>query len=157
MKRSEHPLTHGRYVNSSACFEIRKTEYCSSFPSLEAADKAVPFRPEDRKFSLSDAPDTDRFITSNDLFFRVSRDRFLGGLSDHSSNMKSLRSVIDEGSTRGTGFIPGYQGYIPTDTQNPLVSSYESQSNQRERKPDRIDTYTGNVPGFTGCRKLRHA
>ena len=105
------------------------------------------------EFFVSHEPDPGRFVTSNQLLFANARDSFLQSLGAYPSPMKSLKSSIDEGSTRGTGFIPGYQGHIPIDKRSPLVQDYESQKRKREPRPDRIDEYTGHTPGYTGCRR----
>ena len=90
--------------------------------------------------------------TVNDFFFAESKEEFGQTLGLTPSVMKSVKSVIDAGSTRGTGFIPGYTGYIPVDSENTLVKQYERQERERKARCDRIDTYTGHIPGYTGFR-----
>lgn len=65
------------------------------------------------------------------------------------------KSELTIGTTKGTSHIPGYQGFLPTNTNNPLVASIESgerirtvdKSNLTEIYHLNIPDYAGHVPG----------
>ena len=119
----------GRYEKLIVPVNSFETGYCDSFPVFEVSKRNVGARRKDSKFSLGDSHDPHDYTTSNQIFFHRSREAFISGLTV--GNMKSHKTVIDEGSTRGTGFVPGYQGYIPADSRNLLVAKYESQTRPR--------------------------
>jgi hypothetical protein len=88
--------------------------------------------------------------TSNDFFFQESKQEFLRNVG---ATMKSQKTAFDEGSTRGTGFIPGYQGYIPVDTQNQLVIQYSKQDRKDHNSEGTRQKEPRKMPGYTGYRR----
>lgn len=61
------------------------------------------------------------------------------------------KTDLTRGTTKGTAHIPGYQGYIPTNTNNSKVKSIESGEQIREvSKSNLVDIYHLNIPGYAG-------
>ena len=84
-------------------------------------------------------------VSSNNYFYRESKLTL-------SPDCRS-KNEYTVGSTRGSGFIPGYQGFIPTNTVNPQVAAYERSCGGRPHTKSDIQ-YSREMPGYTGYRPL---
>lgn len=63
----------------------------------------------------------------------------------------TLKTDLTRGTTKGTNHIPGYQGYIPTNTNNPKVKAIESGDTVRDTsKTNLVEIYHLNIPGYAG-------
>merc|ERR1712194_215417 len=82
-----------------------------------------------------------------------------GGESDYSKlkHVKQLPTVkhdLTRGTTRGTYHIPGYQGFLPCNTNNPRCATVEAGLSERQNKEDVRATYAVNIPGYSGHQPL---
>lgn len=61
------------------------------------------------------------------------------------------KTDLTRGTTKGTNFIPGYQGFIPTNTNNPKVAMIEKGDGVRSNdKGNLVEIYHLNTPGYAG-------
>lgn len=61
------------------------------------------------------------------------------------------KDALTAGTTKGTNHIPGYQGFLPTNTNHPKVRRVEQGEKQRSvDKTCLVNTYHLNVPGYAG-------
>jgi len=61
------------------------------------------------------------------------------------------KSDLTVGTTKGTSHIPGYQGFLPTNTNNPKVAAVEAGMNIRSGDKTNItEIFHLNLPGYAG-------
>jgi len=64
---------------------------------------------------------------------------------------KSFKSVLTVGTSKGTHHVPGYQGFLPTNTSQPQVAAVEQGENLRSvDKTNITHIYLRNIPGYAG-------
>jgi len=61
-----------------------------------------------------------------------------------------VKTDLTKGTTKATGHMPGYMGFIPGTTNNPKVSILESGLAPRQPNTGLSDIYHQNIPGYTG-------
>jgi hypothetical protein len=62
-----------------------------------------------------------------------------------------FRTGLTPGTHKGTQHIPGYSGFLPTNTRNPHVARVEMGANMRSTdKTNHVQTYHTNLPGYHG-------
>ncbi|EER19989.1 hypothetical protein Pmar_PMAR006885 [Perkinsus marinus ATCC 50983] len=73
-------------------------------------------------------------------------------VSRNASKLPVKVTGLDDGTTRGKAYIPGYQGFIPSNVRNPSVVSQALGKNVREASDKIIMTeiYSHNIPGYEG-------
>lgn len=90
--------------------------------------------------------------TSNEYFFDEIPHIAEDGMVASPEKLTSPASLFDLGSTRGTRFIPGYQGFLPTSTRN----AERFKSGLLVDRPGYFQRTvladTRFVPGYTGFR-----
>lgn len=65
--------------------------------------------------------------------------------------MPVFRTGLTPGTHKGTHHIPGYSGFLPTNTRNPYVARVESGANMRSTdKTNLVQVYHTNLPGYHG-------
>jgi hypothetical protein len=61
------------------------------------------------------------------------------------------KDELTVGTTKGTKHIPGYQGFLPSNTHHPQVRRVEQGEQERSVDKTRLtDTYHLNIPGYAG-------
>jgi len=61
------------------------------------------------------------------------------------------KSDLTVGTTKGTSHVPGYQGFLPTNTNNPKVAAVEAgTSNRSVDKTNITEIFHLNLPGYAG-------
>jgi hypothetical protein len=69
----------------------------------------------------------------------------------HHTSMPVIKSALTRGTPKGTGHMPGYQGYLPGNTSNPYVARVEAGGTLRSTdKSNLTEIYHQNVPTYTG-------
>ena len=81
-------------------------------------------------------------------YFNETNEASLAAIKN-SSRMSSIKTDFTTGSTKGTGFIPGYQGHIPMASENPRLLEYEKQT-RAGSYPKNIPSCSNHIPGYTG-------
>jgi len=72
-------------------------------------------------------------------------------ISKEDSKLITLKTDLTRGTTKGTSHIPGYQGFIPTNTNNPKVAEIEKGDTIRSSdKGNLVEIYHLNIPGYAG-------
>jgi hypothetical protein len=67
------------------------------------------------------------------------------------TKMPTLKSALTVGTTKGTAHIPGYQGFMATNTTNPKVATSAHGGNMRSTdKSNLTQTYRTNMVGYCG-------
>jgi hypothetical protein len=67
------------------------------------------------------------------------------------------RNDLTVGTTRGTAFLPGYQGHIPANSRNPYKARYEMRTNPSEIDKSNIcQNFKRNMTGYSGYKFLNH-
>eukprot|EP00746_Dinoflagellata_sp_MGD_P071455 gnl/MRDRNA2_/MRDRNA2_29103_c0_seq1.p1 gnl/MRDRNA2_/MRDRNA2_29103_c0~~gnl/MRDRNA2_/MRDRNA2_29103_c0_seq1.p1 ORF type:complete len:297 (-),score=50.78 gnl/MRDRNA2_/MRDRNA2_29103_c0_seq1:146-931(-) len=62
-----------------------------------------------------------------------------------------MKSDLTVGTTKGTSHIPGYQGFLPSNTNNPKVAAIESGVSLRSVDKSNItEIFHLNLPGYAG-------
>lgn len=96
-------------------------------------------------------------ISDNDVF-RKAGDA-MGTQAISGASMKALGGIdkqvviktdLTKGTTKATGHMPGYMGFIPGTTNNPKCSIIESGLEPRQPNTGMSDIYHQNMPGYTG-------
>jgi len=74
-------------------------------------------------------------------------DRMLG----QTNKMPVIKGHLTFGTTKGTSHIPGYSGFLPTNTANPLVAKIEQGGNERSvDKTNLTEAFHTNLVGYQG-------
>merc|ERR1719321_365600 len=74
-----------------------------------------------------------------------------GRLSPTDTKLPNPKSELTVGTTKGTMHIPGYQGFLPTNTNNPRVAAIEAGEHIRSvDKSNLCEIYHLNIPGYAG-------
>ena len=72
-----------------------------------------------------------------------------------STTIAAERSDLTCGTTRGTGYIPGYQGHIPINSRNPYKARYEQSLGRSETDKSNIcQNFKRNLLGYGGYQFL---
>merc|ERR1711977_639719 len=72
-------------------------------------------------------------------------------LSKEDRMLPNPKHELTVGTTKGTSHIPGYQGFLPTNTNNPLVAKIEAGEHIRTvDKTNLTEVYHLNLPGYAG-------
>jgi len=72
-------------------------------------------------------------------------------LSSTDSKLPNPKHELTVGTTKGTCHIPGYQGFLPMNTNNPRVAAIEAGEHIRTcDKTNLYEIYHLNVPGYAG-------
>merc|ERR1712146_18241 len=73
----------------------------------------------------------------------------------HMDRGPTLKTALTVGTTKGTAHIPGYQGFLATNTANPRVAEIAHGGNIRSTdKSNLTTTYHTNVVGYGGHKPL---
>lgn len=74
-----------------------------------------------------------------------------GRLSKIDTKLPNPKTELTVGTTKGTCHIPGYQGFLPTNTNNKLVAAIEAGEHTRGvDKSNLCEIYHLNLPGYAG-------
>jgi len=72
--------------------------------------------------------------------------------------MPVFKTDLTFGTAKGTNHIPGYQGFLATNTHNPYVARVEGGANIRSVDKTNITAvYPTNKPGYLGHRATHHS
>lgn len=72
-------------------------------------------------------------------------------ISKQDTVLVTRKTDLTRGTTKGTTHIPGYQGFIPTNTNNPKVAEIEKGDKIRGNdKNNLVEIYHLNIPGYAG-------
>eukprot|EP00746_Dinoflagellata_sp_MGD_P072071 gnl/MRDRNA2_/MRDRNA2_29282_c0_seq1.p1 gnl/MRDRNA2_/MRDRNA2_29282_c0~~gnl/MRDRNA2_/MRDRNA2_29282_c0_seq1.p1 ORF type:complete len:264 (+),score=38.75 gnl/MRDRNA2_/MRDRNA2_29282_c0_seq1:84-875(+) len=72
-------------------------------------------------------------------------------LSRSDTKLPNPKHELTVGTTKGTMHIPGYQGFLPTNTNNPRVAAIEAGEHIRTvDKSNLYEIYHLNLPGYAG-------
>lgn len=73
------------------------------------------------------------------------------GGEDRRDSLDRLRDDLTRGTTKGTGHIAGYQGFLPQCTVDPKVVEHEQGTNTRSiDKSSLMDNFQSRMPGYSG-------
>jgi hypothetical protein len=76
-------------------------------------------------------------------------------LGEFDSKMPVLGSVMKVGSTKGTLHVPGYQGFMPVNLQNPLCAKIAKGGGSRRIDKNVIsDQYNSRLVGYMGHKPV---
>jgi len=74
-----------------------------------------------------------------------------GRLSPFDTKLPNPKTELTVGTTKGTSHIPGYQGFLPTNTNNPRVAAIEAGEHIRGvDKANLCEIYHLNLPDYAG-------
>jgi len=69
------------------------------------------------------------------------------------TKLPNPKTELTIGTTKGTSHIPGYQGFLPTNTNNPKVAKIEQGEGIRTLDKNNLtEIYHQNLPGYAGHR-----
>lgn len=72
-------------------------------------------------------------------------------ISKNDTELIAVKTDLTRGTTKGTKYMPGYQGFIPTNTNNPKVAEIEKGEKLRSNdKNNLVEIYHLNIPGYAG-------
>jgi hypothetical protein len=72
-------------------------------------------------------------------------------LSRYDTKLPNPKTELTVGTTKGTSHIPGYQGFLPTNTNNPRVAAIEAGEHIRGvDKANLCEIFHLNLPGYAG-------
>jgi hypothetical protein len=72
-------------------------------------------------------------------------------ISKNDTELVAVKTDLTRGTTKSTKYIPGYQGFIPTNTNNPKVAEIEKGERIRSNdKNNLVEIYHLNIPGYAG-------
>jgi len=71
------------------------------------------------------------------------------GTINEVDRIPTVKHELTKGTTRGTYHIPGYQGYLPSNTDNPRCAEIEVGDKERKRWSNIADQYHLNIPGYS--------
>lgn len=117
-----------------------KPSYAPRTPGVAPGSSESPIVTDAKKFTGQ---------TSNDYFYRELSRRSNEADENILRTLDSPASVFDVGSTRGTRFIPGYQGFIPCSPVNAAAVRAPSEDSGGYFKRI-VPHYQRFMPGYTG-------
>lgn len=130
-----------------------KSEYGSTF-SPESITGAVAHRQVGPPFESTNPPSVvsapnELSMYSKDFGIYGSDPRHLLKPSD--TKLPNRKHELTVGTTKGTCHIPGYQGFLPTNTNNPRVAAIEKGDHIRGvDKANLSEIYHLNLPSYAG-------
>jgi len=101
-------------------------------------------------------------VVSNDVGLSLNKTDFgvYGSNPRHRCNTDAStitpeRTDLTHGTTRGTAYIPGYQGHIPVNSRNPFKARYEQgQGRVQPDKSNICQNFKRNMFGYGGYQFL---
>jgi len=130
-----------------------KSEFGASF-TTDAIAGSVPHRQVGPPFEPTNPPSV---VSAPNELSMYSKDFGQYGsdprarLSSTDTKLPNPKSELTVGTTKGTSHIPGYQGFLPTNTNNPLVARIEAGEHIRTvDKTNLTEVYHLNLPGYAG-------
>lgn len=129
------------------------SEYKSTFTpdSIDGATHSrqvgPPFKAPNQPTCVSQPADFSSYSKEYGVYGSDPRNRFVPG----DTTRMHLKTELDVGTTKGTKHIPGYQGFLATNTRTPEVAAAEMGLAIRSvDKTNLTETYHQNVPGYSG-------
>jgi hypothetical protein len=130
-----------------------KSEYGATF-SPDSIIGAVPHRQVGPPFESVNPPSV---VSAPNELSMYSKDFGQYGsdprarLSASDTKLPNPKTELTVGTTKGTSYIPGYQGFLPTNTNNKLVAAIEAGEHIRGvDKSNLCEIYHLNPPGYAG-------
>jgi len=130
-----------------------RSEYGTTF-STEAIAGAVPHRQIGPPFEPTNPPSV---VSAPNELSMYSKDFGQYGsdprarLSASDTKLPNPKHELTVGTTKGTSHIPGYQGFLPTNTNNPRVAAIEAGEHIRTvDKSNLCEIFHLNLPGYAG-------
>lgn len=130
-----------------------RSEYSQTF-SPESIDGAVHQRQVGPPFEAANPP---AVVSAPNELSMYSKEFGVYGsnprmrLSKSDTKLPCLKHELTVGTTKATSHIPGYQGFLPTNTNNPKVRAIECGENLRTvNKTNLNEIFHLNLPGYRG-------
>lgn len=130
-----------------------RSEYGQSF-SKDTLTGAVPYRQVGAPFECEVPPTV---VSAPNELSMYSKDFGQYGsnprarLSPSDTRLPNPKSELTVGTTKGTSHIPGYQGFLPINTNNPKVAAIEAGEHMRGvDKSNLCEVFHLNMPGYAG-------
>lgn len=130
-----------------------RSEYSTTF-SKESIAGAVPHRQVGPPFESANPPSVvsaPNELSMYSMHFGQYGSDPRARLSPADTRLPNPKTELTVGTTKGTSHIPGYQGFLPCNTNNPRVAAIEAGEHIRGvDKSNLAEIYHLNVPGYAG-------
>lgn len=130
-----------------------RSSYSSEF-SMESIEGAVPHRQVGPPFESCNPPSVvsaPNELSMYSMNFGQYGSNPRARLSSTDTSLPNPKTELTVGTTKGTSHIPGYQGFLPTNTNNPRVAAIEAGEHMRTvDKTNITEVFHLNPPGYAG-------